>query len=79
MTHSQAKWLPIFYPDRKSSRFEIHEVREQKSQTLSSFKYIMKLTCEVHYQAIHLVNRRQIFHSYRRESTGLAVAALMDW
>jgi hypothetical protein len=79
MTHSKAKWLPIFYPDRISSRFGIHEVREQKSQTLFSFGYVVKLTGEVHYQTIHLVKPWQIFHSYRRESTGLAVAALMDW
>ncbi len=51
---------------------------EQKSQTLSSFRYVMKLTGEVHLKARHLVNRRQIFHSYRSESTGLAVAALID-
>jgi len=79
MTHSKAKWLSIFYPDRKSSRFEVQKIMEQKSQTLFSFSYVTKLTGEVHQQATHLVTRWQIFHSYRSESTGLAAAALTDW
>ncbi len=78
MTHSKAKWLQIFLSGSDTFPLRNPEKYETESQTLSSFKYVMKLTGEVFLQARHLVNRWQIFHSYRSESTGLALAVFND-
>jgi hypothetical protein len=94
MTHSKTKWLTIFFIWKGyllHLGIENYETEGQTlfifkyvmkligGQTLFIFKYVMKLIGELSQQATLVVNRWHILHSYRSESTGLAVAALMDW
>ncbi len=78
MTHSKTKWLTIFFIWKGYLLHLGIENYETEGQTLFIFKYVMKLIGELSQQATLVVNRWHILHSYRSESTGLAVAALMD-